>query len=66
MGAAAMSDDEDFEAEIGTLPERDQPYARRFWKRVREGDPRAERVMPQYEAGELRCREAIMIGGVAR
>jgi len=61
-----MSDDEGFEADLDTLPERDQPYARRFRQRLHEGDPRAERVMRQYRAGELRSREAILIGGVAR
>jgi len=54
------------EADIESLPENDRPYAWRFAERLRDGDPTAERVMRQHEAGGLRANEAIRIGGCPR
>ena len=60
-----MSED-DWKADLETLDERDKPYARRYRARLLDGDPVAERTMRQYKAGELRSREAILIGGCPR
>ena len=54
----------EMEASAEKLPEREQPYVRRFVQRLRDGHPKAERAFRQHKAGELRAREAIMIGGV--
>ena len=59
-----MSEQGGFPPELSTFAERDQPFIRRFLQRRDEGDARAERGMRQYKAGELRAREAMMIGGV--